>query len=266
MQLQNPQLSSAEGLGEVIALKQLLMTKRRDTHFEKIWKDVEASRVRFSAVEAKLPRTRRAPRRVDEGGDAATYDSTKHYLRVQYFTVLDKVITSISERFETSAWKKMNSMERLLVHSCRGESINDEDLNVVLQQSAGDFNHDLVGQLGQLHNIPMPDHERMEITCFAQVRSILKRERAVLRLLPQVVKLAQLVCVLPCSTATPERSFSQLRRIKNYLRATTNQERLNHAMVAVVHGEHLDSINIVKLLTEFILRNDERRSTFKLPS
>ena len=100
---------------------------------------------------------------------------------------------------------------------------------------------------------------------FAHVRSILKKERAVLRLLPQIVKLVQLICVLPCSTATPERSFSQLRRIKSYLRSTMNQDRLNHAMVTVIHGEHLNKINLVKLMTEFILRNEERRATFKLP-
>jgi hypothetical protein len=40
---------------------------------------------------------------------------------------------------------------------------------------------------------------------------------------------------------------------------------LNHAMLTVVHGEHLDKINLMKLITEFILRNDERRATFKLP-
>ena len=230
-----------------------------------LWEDVETRRKRFSATEPKLPRMRRAPRRVDEAGDAAQYQSTKEYFRVQYFMVLDKVITSISERFETDAWKTMNSMERLLVHSCRGDTVNDEDLNIVLQQSAGELNHDLVGQLEQLRNIPMPDHERMRIKCFAHVRSLLKKERAVLRLLPQVVKLTQLVCVLPCSTATPERSFSQLRRIKSYLRSSMNQERLNHAMVAVIHGEHLDNIDLMKLITEFILRNEERRATFKLP-
>ena len=265
MQLQNPQMSAAEGLEEVLALKQLLLTKRRENHFEMLWEDVETRRKRFSATEPKLPRMRRAPRRVDEGGDAAQYQSTKEYFRVQYFMVLDKVITSISERFETDAWKTMNSMERLLVHSCRGDTVNDEDLNIVLQQSACELNHDLVGQLEQLRNIPMPDHERMRIKCFAHVRSLLKKERAVLRLLPQVVNLTQLVCVLPCSTATPERSFSQLRRIKSYLRSSMNQERLNHAMVAVIHGEHLDNIDLMKLITEFILRNEERRATFKLP-
>jgi hypothetical protein len=156
-------------------------------------------------------------------------------------------------------------MERLLVQSCRGKNITDEDLNVVLQHWGGDFNHDIIGQLQQLRKIPTPDHERTEIKCFTDVRSRMKKEQAVLRLLPQVLKLVQLLCVLPCSTATPERSFSQPRRVKNYLRSSMNQDRLNHVMVAVIHGEHLDKINLIKLLTEFILRNDERHATFKLP-
>jgi hypothetical protein len=41
---------------------------------------------------------------------------------------------------------------------------------------------------------------------------------------------------LPVSIATPERSFSCLKRIKTYLRNTTGQERLNG----------LDSMNIHK--------------------
>ena len=34
---------------------------------------------------------------------------------------------------------------------------------------------------------------------------------------------------MPVSTATPERSFSSMRRVKTYLRATMKTERLRHA-------------------------------------
>ena len=38
---------------------------------------------------------------------------------------------------------------------------------------------------------------------------IMQKEHPLLRLLPQVVTLEKVLCVLPCSTAMPERYFSQ---------------------------------------------------------
>lgn len=67
----------------------------------------------------------------------------------------------------------------------------------------------------QLRHITTTDAQRQSVTSFALGLDILRKERPLLRLLPQVVTLVKLLCVLPCSTATPERSFSQLRRIKN---------------------------------------------------
>ena len=65
----------------------LLQTKRSEMHFDTIWNDVEAHRERCGAAAAKLPRARRAPRRLDEGEEAAEYVNVTDYFRVQYFTV-----------------------------------------------------------------------------------------------------------------------------------------------------------------------------------
>lgn len=125
----------------------------------------------------------------------------------------------------------MICMEKVLVRSCCGEDPIQSDIEAILTHASGDLNSDLVGQLSQLHNISMSTEEQNGMRSFSDVLNLLKRERALLRLLPQVVKLVQLVCILPCSTATPERSFSQLRRIKNYMRSTMSQERLNNTMI-----------------------------------
>jgi hypothetical protein len=44
---------------------------------------------------------------------------------------------------------------------------------------------------------------------------------------PNIRTLLQLMATLPFATATAERSFSTLRRLKNYLRSTMGEERLN---------------------------------------
>ena len=116
----------------------------------------------------------------------------------------------------------------------------------------------------QLRHITTTD-TTVRLTSFALGLDILRKERPLLRLLPQVVTLVKLLCVLPCSTATPERSFSQLRRIKNYMRATMGQPRLNHLMVTAVHRGKIEQLNISKIMTDFIVRNDERIKTFSIP-
>ncbi|KNE87407.1 hypothetical protein PSTG_19208, partial [Puccinia striiformis f. sp. tritici PST-78] len=45
----------------------------------------------------------------------------------------------------------------------------------------------------------------------------------------------RVLVVQPVTTATPERSFSTLRRIKNYLRNTMGQERLNGLASLNIH-------------------------------
>jgi hypothetical protein len=45
------------------------------------------------------------------------------------------------------------------------------------------------------------------------------------------------MAILPVSIATPERSFSCLKRIKTYLRNTTGQERLNGIASMNIHKD-----------------------------
>ena len=47
------------------------------------------------------------------------------------------------------------------------------------------------------------------------------------------------------------RSFSALRRIKSYLRATMSQERLNHIMVLYFHKHLTDQICYIEICNEF---------------
>jgi hypothetical protein len=43
------------------------------------------------------------------------------------------------------------------------------------------------------------------------------------KIFPNINKLLKILCTLPVSTATPERTFSTLKQVKTYLRNTTAQ-------------------------------------------
>ena len=66
----------------------------------------------------------------------------------------------------------------------------------------------------------------------------------------------------PATNAVIERSASSVRRIKNWLRSTMSQERLNHCMLLSVHKEKTDEINLKNVANVFCEAIEERRRTF----
>ena len=52
--------------------------------------------------------------------------------------------------------------------------------------------------------------------------------------------------------ATAERSFSAIRRLKNYFRSTIGQERLNSVMLLNIHDKHADEINLCDVSRDFV--------------
>ena len=78
-------------------------------------------------------------------------------------------------------------------------------------------------------------------------------------LYPNVRYLLVFLATLPVSTASAERSFSQLLRIKSYCRSTMKQNRLNGLAAAYIHKD-LD-INPDEILKLYTIMNS-RRSDF----
>ena len=83
-------------------------------------------------------------------------------------------------------------------------------------------------------------------------------------MIPDVMQLFTFYSVCPASTATAERSFSQQRRIKSYLRNNMSQQRLVLLMMLSAYPEMVDNLNIDKLMDAFIIRNDACRNTFSM--
>ena len=78
----------------------------------------------------------------------------------------------------------------------------------------------------------------------------------------QVIELFKSILVLPATNASSERSFSFMRLVKSYLRATTGQGRLNHLMILSAYKENVDELNLKDVAREFIHKNDTRISLF----
>ena len=91
------------------------------------------------------------------------------------------------------------------------------------------------------------------------VLSLLAYERP---LISELVTILKLILVLPSTNAMSERSFSALRRIKNYLRSTMLQSRLNHLLLLHVHKDLTDSLDLVSVTNDFTGNSEHRQSYF----
>jgi hypothetical protein len=78
----------------------------------------------------------------------------------------------------------------------------------------------------------------------------------------EIGTLLRIFITVPISTATAERSFSALRRIKTYLRSTMTQERLNNVMLLHCHKDRTDALELETINKEFMQSNEQRRNYF----
>ena len=81
-------------------------------------------------------------------------------------------------------------------------------------------------------------------------------------LLPNAVKILELLLVNHPTTATPEWSFSLARRIKTRLRSTLTAARFNSLSILHAHKSVTDSIDLVEVANEFTSKCDSRKRIF----
>ena len=82
------------------------------------------------------------------------------------------------------------------------------------------------------------------------------------KLFSEIDKLLRLYLTVPATSATVERTFSVLRRLKSYLRATIMQERLNNVILLNIYQSELDDLDIHGIAEKFSTCNESRRAFF----
>lgn len=76
---------------------------------------------------------------------------------------------------------------------------------------------------------------------------------------PNVNIALKIYLTLPVSNCTGERSFSHMKRIKNYLRSTMLQERLSALAILNIENELVKKIDFEQLVEAFATTKSRRR-------
>jgi len=74
---------------------------------------------------------------------------------------------------------------------------------------------------------------------------------------PNLNKLLQIAVTIPISSATCERSFSSMRRVKNWLRSSMGQDRFSYLSILCIERDIANLID-TQLIVDKFSTNDRR--------
>lgn len=236
----------------------------RDSKFESIWSKVTEGVNSLGIGEPKLQRPRKVPKRLDSStSQPHVFASPQNYYRKIYLEIFDKVLMSLGSRFATDTIVFLNKCEDFV------STRNDKNISEIVtfynntKENLVDFSTD---RLLQQRNVFLDSAEREKktISSLKDVVAYLKENSALRRMLYEYTRFIILLLTIPGSSCSNERSFSVLRRLKNYLRSTMLQDRLNDIALIHIHQDMAEELDLDLLMNEFINLNNRRKVTFAL--
>ena len=82
---------------------------------------------------------------------------------------------------------------------------------------------------------------------------------------PDICTAYMMYMTVSVTVATAERSFFKLKLIKNFLRSSMSQERLNGLALLSIENERAKNLNFKNVIQQFA-SGKERRKNFKFPT
>jgi len=255
--LQSATATVAGMLESAKAVKSQLQRMREDAEFDKILNDVESKIKVLDLEELSVPRTRKPPGRFCGLGEVFQTKSVCKYFRIEYRKLIDVAIQQLSDRLiDCPGLLRYCELEAMLLTGNLDEKVTE------LYPELACDGRSFQTQLDMFHSLPGMTTTETAPTLNACCDVLKNMVPAMRAMFPHVEALIRLLLVNPASSATAERSFSSLRRLKTYLRSTCGQRRLNNLAICHVHKHIMDGVNVPQLMKEFVEAKDIRSQTF----
>ena len=221
--------------------------------FEPFWERSTTEAGDLGIDPPRLKRVSRPPRRLDEGTAPHRPETPEDAYRRIFYAAVDSLAATLQRRCESGDESVLATAEKALLTGERE----------AVQETAGAFG--LNASRLSLHIEMLRDicaRRGSKVTNSRDLMQLLLADLSLLELLPEVSQLVRLLLTVPATSCASERSFSLLRRLKSYLRATTSQARLNHAAVCATYGDELSELNLANIIAEFARRSPQRVRLF----
>ena len=268
--LQSKDLNIQEARRSVSLGRAYLAGLRKEEVFDNAYETARSEADDLGFVEEpRLPRAKKPPRRLDPNPETAhADDGPKALYRRQYYEVLDAVDGQMETRFGDDAFVLPESIEKLLLTSVNGERESSVIPEVIRKTYSDDLNYErLEIQLKMLPDLIADMRSSGEVPGLKRISSVrslanIMKQGSGAVMFSEVRMLIKLFLTIPVTTASAERSFSALRRLKTYLRSTMTQNRLNNIALPHVHKGYVDEVDVPEIARNFITANERRLHYF----
>ncbi len=256
-QLQSTSIDMARAADLVSATIDTLEEFRSDSVWENVFKYVQDVAA-LHGITVTPPRPRRQgqlPRRLESGfvleatGSREELITSDQFKISLYFPILDAMLSELKRRFTDKNLEHMRAIQ-----SCSPQSPH------FLQSD----------KLFPLANSYSLDIDSLSMECTLAKRTVNGKdmdsisdfllEISPLRTaFPTLVKLLQIALTMVVSTASCERSFSALKRIKTYLRSTMTERRLIDLAMLSIERSLSQNISLDEVIDKFAASDKNRR-------
>ncbi|CAF1484841.1 unnamed protein product [Rotaria sordida] len=218
-----------------------------------------------------LPRLRRPPGRYESNTILVNHASCEDFYQKQYVETLEMIINMLQTRFTQKNFKMLCEVENFILNI----SNKPPDLSIDYIKTIIDFCYDDIDierlkseavMISDFFKVVINTNQMKikRITKISTVCEILNICEIGKQMFREFDKLIRLYLTIPVTTATSERAFSVLNRVKSTLRSTMTQSRLNHLLLAHIYKEKLDEIDPNQIMSTFISSNEQRQAFFGL--
>lgn len=212
---------------------------RTEDNFQKVWERVENISKSNGFREAKLPRLKSVPLKLGGGTKQSVQNVQDHYKINVYYSILDSIVMCMNNKFKENDLSLLNSMSDVLFNTnpltesiyevCKTYKLESEDLS---------------------SEIKILNRLFMNQGCDSIIKRInYVKSKDIQMGFPIYTEILKIFLTIPTNTASCERSFSALCRLKTYLRVTMTQERLSNLAVLYIHNEY--KIDFEKIIDRF---------------
>jgi hypothetical protein len=238
--LQTQNIDLTEACKYVSIVKKTLDDLRNDEEFSKIVTDSK----KLLAIES-LTAPRITNRQKGRSNNPAETAEVYYKINV-YYPFIDHVQSELAARF-SNHHKKIGNLQILLPKFMKNKN-------------------EAKNKLTEIHKMYLLNEKLENLLCEYQLwtkkweeinddlnelNAIKTLEKCDKQFFPLIYTLLKILATLPVSTASAERSFSTLKRLKTYLRNTIGQERLTGlALLNIYRDVIVDPIHIVNKLTQ----------------
>ena len=229
---------------------------RKKESFEAFWKEASEFAISNDVDMPLLPRKRSVPSKHTGHLPAIiNFKTVEEKFESHYYELIDAVLYELNRRFDD---KKMYAILAIF-NLINEESVCESCIEYNFKKLDAYKEHISFKNLRNELNL-WYEYKKRKSLRFSSFKDLIENfsKFNLKNIFPELFILIKIYLSIPISSATGERSFSALRRIKTWLRNTCGQERLSDLALLHIESEELDSINIDQAVDMFAKLSDRR--------